>query len=95
MWDFGLFEPGRYQVFVWNSAALGEGRSIVRNYSAEYVIANAITTMVTRINQNVDAGGWVTIGEFDFKGDGTEGVSVIAGGVSTVADAVRLVRVDP
>jgi hypothetical protein len=46
------------------------------------------------LNQNVNSGEWVSIGEFEFKGDGTEEISVTAGGSSTVADAVRLLKVE-
>lgn len=94
MWSFGTIEAGRYQLFVWNSGALSGGRSIARNNAARYVIASADGPSLITINQNLRTGDWLPIGEVRLKGDGTEGISVFAGGASTSADAVRLVKLN-
>jgi len=44
------------------------------------------------LDQNERVGEWLSLGEFEFNGDGSEGVSVFSGGNSTVADAVRFVK---
>ena len=94
MWEFGAIEPGRYQAFIWNSAALAGNNRIIRNSSARYVVLSGSGSFLVVINQNLNSGEWVSIGDFQFKGDGTEGISVTGGGLSTVADAVRLVKVE-
>jgi len=94
MWEFGTIEPGRYQAFIWNSAALAGNNKIIRNSNARYVVLSGSGSSLVALNQNVNSGEWVSIGEFEFKGDGTEGVSVTAGGSSTVADAVRLLKIE-
>jgi hypothetical protein len=94
MWSFGAINAGRYQLFVWNSGALSGGRSIVRNNAARYVIASAEGPSLITINQNLRTGDWLAIGEVNLSGDGTEGISVFAGGASTSADAVRLVKLN-
>ena len=92
MWAFPEGDAGTYQVFVWNSASLSGGRKIPRNTSARYIIVGAGSTSVLTLDQNKQIGEWVSLGEFQFNGDGTEGVSVFSGGISTVADAVRFVK---
>jgi hypothetical protein len=94
MWSFGTIEAGRYQLFVWNSGALSGGRAIVRNNAARYVIASADGPSLITIDQNLRTGDWLAIGEVNLNGDGTEGISVFAGGASTSADAVRLVKLN-
>jgi YD repeat-containing protein len=94
MWSFGTIEAGRYQLFVWNSGALTNGRSIVRNNAARYVIASADGPSLITIDQNLRTGDWLAIGDVNLTGDGTEGISVFAGGASTSADAVRLVKLN-
>lgn len=49
---------------------------------------------VITLDQNTQSGMWRSIGEYPFNGDGTEGVAVFAGNTSTVADAIRLIRLE-
>jgi len=58
------------------------------------VIASADGPSLITINQNLRTGDWLAIGEVNLNGDGTEGISVFAGGASTSADAVRLVKLN-
>jgi hypothetical protein len=94
LWDFGPIEAGTYQLFVWNSASLSSGRSILRNSMARYTIMSAAGLSVITLDQNAQSGMWRSVGEYQFKGDGTEGVAVFAGNTSTVADAIRLIRLE-
>ena len=92
-WQFPDTEAGRFQVFIWNSAALTGGRVINRSASVKLLIEhNGITSSIL-VDQNLRPGEWVSIGEFEFNGDGTENVSLIASGISTVADAVRFLKI--
>ncbi|MDA7867171.1 hypothetical protein N9B57_04460, partial [Verrucomicrobia bacterium] len=92
MWAFPEGDAGTYQVFVWNSASLTGGRKIARNMAARYIIIGAGISAVLTLDQNERVGEWRSLGEFEFNGDGTEGVTVFSGGNSTVADAVRFVK---
>jgi hypothetical protein len=92
MWAFPEGDAGSYQVFVWNSASLSGGRKIARNMAARYIIIGAGISSILTLDQNERVGEWLSLGEFEFNGDGTEGVSVFSGGNSTVADAVRFVK---
>ena len=92
MWSFPKGDAGSYQVLVWNSASLSGGRRITRNTAARYIIVGAGVSSVLTLDQNDQTGKWLSIGEFEFSGDGAEGVSVFSGGNSTVADAVRFVK---
>ena len=93
MWDFGTIESGTYQLFVWNSASLSAERSILRNSKARYTIISSTGPSVITLDQNDQNGTWRSVGEYQFTGDGTEGIAVLAGNTSTVADAIRLIRV--
>ena len=94
MWDFGPIDSGTYQLFVWNSASLSAGRSIRRNPRTRYTIMSSTGLSVITLDQNTQSGMWRSIGEYPFNGDGTEGVAVFAGNTSTVADAIRLIRLE-
>jgi hypothetical protein len=94
MWDFGTIEPGIYQLFVWNSASLSAGRSIRRNSTTRYTIMSSAGLSVITLDQNIQSGSWRSVGEYQFEGDGTEGAAVFAGNTSTVADAIRLIKLN-
>ncbi len=93
-WSFPGSEAGRYQVFVWSSAALGGGRAIRRTENARFVIQHGGQDSLVVVDQNDRPGQWVSIGEFSFSAVDGEGVSVISSGVSTAADAVRFVKIE-
>jgi hypothetical protein len=93
-WNFPGTATGQYQVFVWNSARLAGGRVIPRNNAARYLIQSSGRSSLVILDQNADTGKWVSIGEFNFSGTGGESVSLVSLGTSTVADAVRFVKLD-
>jgi hypothetical protein len=93
-WDFGPIETGTYQLFVWNSASLSAGRSILRNSTTRYTIMSSTGLSAITLDQNTHSGMWRSVGEYQFEGDGTEGIAVFAGNTSTVADAIRLIRLE-
>ncbi|MDA7867280.1 hypothetical protein N9B57_05010, partial [Verrucomicrobia bacterium] len=92
IWSLQNEAPGIYQVFIWNSGKLSGDRRIARNTNASYTIVHSGGSSVVAIDQNQQTGQWVPLGQFEFQGDGTEKISVKSGGNSTVADAVRLVK---
>lgn len=49
---------------------------------------------VITLDQNIQSGSWRSVGEYQFEGDGTEGAAVFAGNTSTVADAIRLIKLN-
>jgi hypothetical protein len=93
-WTFPLTNPGVFQVFVWYTGALSDGKVIRRNDQARYFVEHAGRKSLVTVDQNEGMGEWVPLGEFEFHGSADEGVSVSASGRSTSADAVRFIKVD-
>ena len=91
-WSFPLMTPGRFQVFVWYTGALSNGRVIRRNHQTRYFVEHAGRQSLAVVDQNEGMGEWVPLGEFEFHGTPDEGVSVVASGRSTSADAVRFIK---
>ena len=91
-WSLRNEGPGVYRVYIWNSGELSAGRRIARNTSARYTIVHSGGSSTVVLDQNQQTGQWVPLGEFEFQGDEAEKISVLSGGNSTVADAVRLVK---
>ena len=89
-WSFTVPESGSYEVFAWWWQ--GSWRPTDVPYTVHHL--NGATT--SRVNQRVDGGQWNLLGTFDFQGTGSVVVSDdVSSGRDIVADAVRLVRVDP
>ncbi|MBT5709001.1 MAG: hypothetical protein HOI66_22000 [Verrucomicrobia bacterium] len=93
-WSFPLVNPGVFQVFVWYTGALSNGRVIRRNHQARYFVEHAGRKSQVTVDQNEGMGEWVPLGEFEFHGTADEGVSIFASSRSTSADAVRFIKAD-
>jgi hypothetical protein len=91
-WKLFIPTPGHYEVFVWYSVSSN------RATDAPYTVYHADGTTTVRINQQTNGGRWVSIGQFRFRGDGTDKVVLTNDITDTsklvVADAVRAVFVD-
>ena len=91
-WEFPKIIPGTYEVFVWYSAALPGGRAIRRNEQTRYFVESRGKKALVVIDQNEFSGEWVSLGEFEFDGNGNEGILLQSSGRSTSADAARFIR---
>jgi hypothetical protein len=91
-WKLYIPIPGIYEVFVWYP------QSSNRATDSPFTIYHAQGTTTVRINQQVNGGKWVSLGQFRFKGDGTDKVELSNAITDTtklvVADAVKTVFVD-
>ena len=94
IWRFPVAVPGDYQVYVWYSGALANGRAIRRNPSARYFVTHDGRQSLAEIDQNDRTGEWVSLGEFSFLGVDGEGVTLQASSLSTSVDAVRFIKVE-
>ena len=93
-WRLPVAVPGTYQVYVWYSGALSNGRSIRRNSAARYFVQHEGRQSLVEVDQNERTGQWVSLGEFPFAGLENEGVSLQASSLSTSVDAVRFIKVE-
>ena len=94
-WKFDGIPGGTYQVLIWISNKTVAG-PISRNASATYVLSHAGGSDQITLNQNENGGQWHSLGSRTFTGSGVtfEGATLTAGGISTAADAFRLVKID-
>lgn len=80
-------QPSVYTVNVWYVA------NTKYNKAATYKIKhNGVTDTVT-LNQTINGGKWVSLGQFLFNGSGDENIQISDAGGKTVADAVQFVPV--
>jgi len=97
-WTPELPGAGSYEVYAWWNGARTRGRVFSRDAAASYEITHADGTTTVVVDQNLNMGQWVLLGEFTFDADGSEQVSLTRTtnvvGSATVADAVRWVSVD-
>ncbi len=95
-WTPELPTAGRYQVFA-HWANQGSNGPIRRDSKAWYEVMHAGQKSTVRINQNANGGNWVSIGTFEFSGDGSEYVELFHGFEDTApvsADAIRFLLVE-
>jgi hypothetical protein len=95
-WTPELPMAGKYQVFA-HWANQGSNGAIRRDSKAWYEVQHGGEKSIVRINQNSNGGNWVSIGTFDFTGDGSEFVELFSGFASQAsisADAIRFLLVD-
>ncbi len=91
-WQLYIPVAGKYLVEIWYPEASN------RATDAPFTIYHRDGTTTVRVNQQLNGGQWVSLGEFRFKGDGTDKV-VLTNDISdtsklVVADAVRATFVD-
>ena len=90
-WTPELPVAGRYQVFA-HWANQGSDGPLRRDSKAWYSVQHGGQQSIVRVNQNTNGGNWVSIGTFDFTGDGSESVELFSGFASQAsisADAMR------
>jgi hypothetical protein len=89
-WSFTVPQPGRYDVYAWWWA--GSWRPSDVPYTMDHLNGSTIV----RVNQQIDGAQWYLLGTFEFDGPGSISVSdAVSSGRDVVADAVRLVYVEP
>lgn len=91
-WKLYIPIPGIYEVYVWYP------QSSNRATDSPFTVYHAQGTTTVRVNQQINGGKWVLLGQFRFRGDGTDKV-VLSNNISdtsklVVADAVKTVFVD-
>ena len=95
-WRPNLPQAGMYGVWVWYSAKKAGGGIFDRDSAARYTVHYNGGTATRTVNQDVNSGQWVWLGDFAFAA-GTSGfvdlVRTSNNGVSTCADAVKFVPV--
>lgn len=91
-WKLYVPTPGIYEVYVWYPQASN------RATDSPFTVYHAQGTTTVRINQQINGGRWVLLGQFQFRGDGTDKVVLTNDIADTsklvVADAVKTVFVD-
>lgn len=95
-WTPTLPAAGKYQVFA-HFANQGSNGQIRRDSKAWYEVRHGNQKSTIRINQNSNGGNWVSIGTYDFIGDGSEFVELFHGFEDTApvsADAIRFLLVE-
>lgn len=91
-WKLYIPIPGIYELYLWYP------ESSNRATDAPFTVYHAQGTTTIRVNQQINGGRWVLLGQFRFRGDGTDKV-VLSNAISdtsklVVADAVKTVFVD-
>ena len=87
-WDLGIFEPGTYQVQLFNVV------DSISTASANVEITHAGQASNVLLNQTDGDSGYIGLGFYDFNGQGNESIRLSNLGSGRLrADAVRLVRV--
>ncbi len=90
LWSFAVPKPGRYEVYAWWWEASW------RPTDVPYAINHLGGSTTIRVDQQTSGGQWNLLGAFDFQGQGSVVVSDdVSSGQDIVADAVRLVYVEP
>jgi soluble lytic murein transglycosylase-like protein len=80
---------GAYQIYAWYPANSGY------NSSTPYIIVTTSGNQVVNVNQQINGGGWVSLGIFNLSGGDHNVVGVsrwTSGAGYVIADAVRIVR---
>lgn len=86
-WTLDIPKSGKYAAYVKYPKVAGASPA------ATYSLSHAKGSSAVKVDQRANAGGWVKIGDYDFK-EGTEAVLKLAesGAGSVSADSVKLVR---
>ena len=83
-WLLYIPMPGIYEVYVWYP------QSSNRATDSPFTVYHAQGTTTVRINQQVNGGKWVSLGQFRFRGDGTDRVELS----NNISDTSKLVVAD-
>lgn len=91
-WRFDVPAAGRYKISVWYPEAFN------RATDAPFTVYHAGGATTVRLNQQVNGGKWVELGEFDLAGTPDERVELTNSGIAdttklVVADAVQVTLV--
>jgi hypothetical protein len=89
-WKFNVKEDGLYEVAVWNPE-LNNGSP-----DAQFSIMHALGTDISSVNQKINGGRWVKLGDFNFYRGNTYSVVVVASsqheGSTIVVNALKLTK---
>jgi parallel beta-helix repeat protein len=90
VWSFAVPKPGRYEVYAWWWDGNWRPRDV------PYTINHLEGSTTVRVNQQINGGQWNLLGTFGFQEQGSVMVcDDVSSGHDLVADAVRLVFVQP
>lgn len=94
-WQASLPVSGEYEVFVWYSRHYFS-MEMDRDSHADYTVTSAAGSTAIEVDQDVNAGQWVSLGTYSFLADRLAEVTVrhdLEDGSPTVADAVKFVLI--
>lgn len=89
-WSFDVLQPGKYEVHAW----WWEGSR--RPSDVPYTVHHLGGSTIVKVDQQANGGQWNLLGAFDFQDQGSVVISDdVSSGQGIVADAVRLVYLEP